>query len=249
MTTDNNNNNNDSKVHKKEQELFPKCNKDESKEHDKSSSESESSLLPPKLPEIILYKYGKNTYLAEAVLANGIPMFLQMHDGEPTLNERIKTDNMVIVPHSKREYLSKEYAFSSIEEIRSYVKRAKRETMNTLFVKVKNVWKKYFDIDENSLNLCSADTIFTYFQDRFGMTHYLFFVGDNSSGKSNALRILLNLGYRPMFDTSITPANIYNFLNSIEEGQGIILEDEIDGIDDQEEKREFTKAVTFPGQR
>jgi hypothetical protein len=68
------------------------------------------------------------------------------------------------------------------------------------------------------------------------MTHYLLFVGDNDTGKSNVLSVFHYLGYRPLFDTSITPANIYNFLNSIEEGQGIILEDEIDNIDEQDEK-------------
>ena len=55
-------------------------------------------------------------------------------------------------------------------------------------------------------------------------------------GKSNALRIFDQLGYRPLFDTSITPANIYNFLGRYEEGQGIILEDEIDYIEKQEEE-------------
>ena len=44
-------------------------------------------------------------------------------------------------------------------------------------------------------------------------------------------KCLQYLGYRALFDTSITAANIYQFLGSIEEGQGIILEDEADSID------------------
>jgi hypothetical protein len=52
------------------------------------------------------------------------------------------------------------------------------------------------------------------------MTHYLLFVGDNDTGKSNNLTVFQYLAYRPLFDTSITPANIYQFLGSIEEGQG-----------------------------
>jgi hypothetical protein len=74
------------------------------------------------------------------------------------------------------------------------------------------------------------------------MTHYLLFVGDNDTGKSNVLSVFHFLGYRPIFDTSITAANIYNFLESLEEGQGIILEDEIDNIDEQEEKKRIYKA-------
>ena len=79
------------------------------------------------------------------------------------------------------------------------------------------------------------------------MTHYLLFVGDNNTGKSNALRIFNQLGYRPLFDTSITPANIYNFLGQSEEGQGIILEDEIDSIEEQEDKMRIYKAGYVSG--
>jgi hypothetical protein len=50
-----------------------------------------------------------------------------------------------------------------------------------------------------------------------------------------------------LFDTSITPANIYNFLDRIEEGQGIILEDEIDDIEDQEEKMRIYKGGYVSG--
>ncbi len=119
--------------------------------------------------------------------------------------------------------------------------------MDGLFAKLKKVWGKYFDIDDESITLCSADTIFTYFQDKMGMTHYLLFVGDNNTGKSNALRIFYQLGYRPLFDTSITPANIYNFLGQFEEGQGIILEDELDNIEENEEKMKIYKTGYVSG--
>ena len=49
-----------------------------------------------------------------------------------------------------------------------------------------------------------ADTIYTYYQDKLGLTHYLFFVGNNSSGKSNNLRVLQYLAYRNMTSTDIT---------------------------------------------
>jgi len=79
------------------------------------------------------------------------------------------------------------------------------------------------------------------------MTHYLLFVGDNSTGKSNALRIFHHLGYRSLFDVSITPANIYNFLGQFEEGQGIILEDELDNIEKQEDKMKIYKTGYVSG--
>ena len=71
------------------------------------------------------------------------------------------------------------------------------------------------------------------------MTHYLLIVGDNNTGKSNILLVFSFLGYRPVLDVSITPANIYNFGSQLEEGQCIILEDEIGDIDDQFEKKKM----------
>lgn len=189
-----------------------------------------------------VYKYSNNSSLCEAVLINNIPHFLQIEDGKVILKENIDLENFVLNPTFKFNYLSKEYSFSSIDEINNYVKRASTESVSSIYQKVKRVWKKYLDIDEESIILCAADTVFTYFQDKLGMTHYLLFVGDNNTGKSNALTIFEQLAYRPLKDISISPANIYNFLGQLEEGQGIILEDEIDNIEDQLEKMRIYKA-------
>lgn len=198
--------------------------------------------LTSKDHELTLYKYSKGVSLNESVLVNGVPMFLQIQLGKAVLRDRIETDSSIIVPPHRNEYLSKEYSFSSINEIEIYVLRAAIESLDSLFVKVKKIWKKYFDTDNFTLDLCTADTIMTYFQDRLGMTHYLLFVGDNSTGKSNALTILEHLGYRPLKDVDISTANIYNFLGQSEEGQGIILEDEIDDIDTQVDKKRIYKS-------
>jgi len=173
---------------------------------------------------------------------NQLPLFLSIKEGSPLLLEKIELDNYIIVPQNNNLYLSKEYNFSSVDEIKSYIYRAQKESLDSLFRKVKCIWLKYFDIDNDTINICTADTIFTYFQDKLGVTHYLLFVGDNNTGKSNALTILEQLGYRPLKDISISPANIYNFLGQSEEGQGIILEDEIDNIEEQEEKMRIYKA-------
>ena len=55
----------------------------------------------------------------------------------------------------------------------------------------------------------------TYFQDKLGMTHYLLIVGDNNTVKCNILLGFSLLGYRPVLDGAITPANIYNILINI----------------------------------
>lgn len=199
----------------------------------------------------IINKYSPNgsttAALYESILVGNATFFLNLEGEEISLVDKIELEDMDLIPPNRTNCLSKEYSFTSVEEITNYQSRAKKENLDTLYQKVKNIWKKYLDIDEDSIVLCAADTIFTYFQDRLGLTHYLLFVGDNNSGKSNALRIFENLGYRPMFDTSITPANIYNFLGKFEEGQGIILEDEIDNIEDQHDKMRIYKTGYVSG--
>jgi hypothetical protein len=180
--------------------------------------------------------------LSEAVVVNDMPFFLQVIDGIPALQEKIELANMTLKPLERFSYLNKEYSFDSLDEIKKYIERAKNESMDSLFKIVKTIWKKYNDADNDHIVLCAADTIFTYFQDRLGMTHYLLFVGDNNTGKSNNLALLSQLGYRPLLDTCTTAANIYHFLGSIEEGQGIILEDEADDIDRNNEKMRIYKV-------
>lgn len=187
-------------------------------------------------------KYSNHGHLAEAVIANGLPYFLQIIDGKPQLLESIRLADINLVPLDKVSYINKEYSFESLEEITKYVERAKNENYGSLYRKSKSIWAKYIDADKDHLTICAADTIFTYFQDKFGMTHYLIFVGDNNTGKSNNLKVFQYLGYRSLFDTSITAANIHQFLGSVEEGQGILLEDEADNIDEDKEKMKIYKV-------
>ena len=173
----------------------------------------------------------------ESVIVSGIPSFLQIVDGKPILSEKIMdVPDMILKPIDRTSYLNKEYLFHSSDQINDYIKRAYEETLDTLYQKAKSIWQKYIDADNDHIAICVADTIFTYFQDKLGMTHYLLFVGDNNAGKSNNLAVFQYLGYRALFDTSITPANIYQYLGGIEEGQGIILEDEMDNVDQLEER-------------
>lgn len=201
-----------------------------------------------KLREIYVQKH-TNGSLAEAVIVNGLPFFLEISNFTGSLRERIETPSLVLLPLDKTGYLNKEYEFSSLSEIQDYINRARDETIDSLYGKVKSIFAKYVDADNDHLTICAADTIFTYFQDKIGQTHYLMFVGDNGTGKSNNLVVFQYLGYRPLFDTSITPANIYSYLGSVEEGQGIILEDEADNIDNNLEKMKIYKVGYNAGKK
>ena len=192
-------------------------------------------------------KYSQGIPLIESILINNIPYFIQINEDSegnnvPIFYKKFELADIDLVPPERTEYLSKEYSFASCEEVQYFINRAKNETLDSLFNKVKtNNLKKFIDVDDDFINILAADIIFTYFQDRLGMTHYLLIVGDNNTGKSNILLVFSFLGYRSVYDIAITPANIYNFGSQLEEAQHIIIEDEIDDIDQQIEKKKLYK--------
>lgn len=186
-------------------------------------------------------KYSQGISLVEAILIDNVPYFLSLTEDEdknPVLYKKIPlTEDMDIVPPERTEYLSKEYSFKSEKEVYHYLDLARHETLDSLFKKIKNILGKYIDMDDDFINILTADVVFTYFQDKLGMTHYILIVGDNNTGKSNILLVFSILGYRAILDTSITPANIYNFGSQLEESQHTIIEDELGNIDEQFDKK------------
>jgi hypothetical protein len=80
-------------------------------------------------------------------------------------------------------------------------------------------------------------------------THFLFFVGDRGCGKTNGGKVMGEVGYRCMATGQMSPANIYNFLGTDEEGCGCIFEDEADGIEDDKEKMRIYKSSYAKGHK
>ena len=210
--------------------------------------------------EIYSQKYVGNDYLAEAVLIGNKPYFAVsikriFSEGDENvdidnnkfpsivLQESIPLDETTVLkPTELISYLNKPYVFESKEDFYQYVENAKNQTdLFTLFKQVKSIWKKFVDADSFHISICAADTIFSYLQDKIGLTHYLFFIGNNGSGKSNNLVIFHYLGYRNMMSTDVTAANIYQYLGNLQEGQGTICEDEADNIDENTDKMRIYK--------
>jgi hypothetical protein len=179
--------------------------------------------------------------LVESILVGGISKFL-IYDGKNIkIQSSIELENKILKPFESNLYMNKPYSFISDEQVQEYIQKANNETLDSLYLKVKSIWKKYIDADDFHIVICAADTIFTYFQDRIGLTHYLFFVGSSTSGKSTNLTVFQHLAYRNMTSTGISYANIYQFLGSGEEGIGTICEDEADNIDLDPEKMKIYK--------
>jgi hypothetical protein len=192
-------------------------------------------------------KYSNDILLAEAIIIEGKPCFavVSKEDGRITLEVEIPLNDSkstVLRAHDISSYINKPYSFASVGDFEDYLQRARNENLDSLYRKVKSIWKKYIDADDFHISLCAADTIFTYYQDTVGMTHYLFFIGDNDSGKSNNLVVLHFLAYRNMMSVGMSVANVYQFLGSRDEGVGTICEDEADDIDENHDKMQITKS-------
>jgi hypothetical protein len=200
-------------------------------------------------PTYYVQKFSDTNLLAEAILIGNLPYFLVVDEtGSISTKEQIEVEDKILKPIDLISYVNKPYMFTSKEQLDWFIDKTKRATLDCIYKEVKTAWKKYVDADDFHITICAADTVFTYFQDKLGLTHYLFFVGNNGSGKSNNLKILHILAYRNMMSTDITPANIYQFLGITEEGVGTICEDEADDIDEDRDKMRIYKNGYTTGQ-
>jgi hypothetical protein len=188
--------------------------------------------------EVYTQRCSNTTILAEAILISGVPFFLVLNKLDSTISIQnvLEDAHVVYLPLESASYMNRPYSFSSKEQVYEYIDKAKKETLDSLYKKVKGIWKKYIGADDFHISICAADTIFTYYQDKLGLTHYLFFVGGNNSGKSNNLTVFHFLAYRNVTSSDMTYANIYQFLGSTDEGIGTICEDEADNIDLERDK-------------
>jgi hypothetical protein len=168
--------------------------------------------------ELYLQKYHENNdLLTEAIIIGGKPYFAiaapkfgSPDESSIILQESIPmNESATLKPLEFISYINKPYIFKSEQEFQQFTDIAKKETLDTLYTKVKSIWKKYVDADDFHISICAADTIYTYFQDKIGLTHYLFFVGNNTSGKSNNLRVLQYLAYINMMSTDVMDREAY----------------------------------------
>ena len=127
-----------------------------------------------KRKEEIVYKYSNNGKgaLREAVIIGGKPHFLKyliQEDGTDSFQspQYIQEETRRLLPPYIQAYPYDPYTFNDTEELDHYLQRAKQETIDTLYRKIKHYVRLFNDIDEKTLNLLSADILATYFQDRF----------------------------------------------------------------------------------
>src|SRR6185436_19923547 len=151
--------------------------------------------------EEIVFKYsnkGKGQ-LREAVIIEGKPYFLKYSEVkrclivEPYIDEETRR----LRPPYLEEYPFEPFEFNNAKSLNYYyLPMARKETIDSLYKKIKNIVKQFNDIDTSSVNLLSANTIGSFFQDRFSIVHYIIIVGGNGTGKSALGDTFECLGYR-----------------------------------------------------
>jgi hypothetical protein len=166
---------------------------------------------------------------------------------EPKVSPEIdlrKERNIIIKPHERSEATPMiPYAFLDIHEVRYFVEQAKKETIHSLFLKSKSMWKSLVVAKDNdTITLLALDQVYTYFQDLFATTHYVMITGSPGSGKGAILSTMKALGYRVVLAADMSGANLLDMSGSVEPCQITIAEDEFDDIDRDEVKRKLYKV-------
>lgn len=218
--------------------LKSKSNHDNSYNNDNSGSGTSYTI-----------RYSSADFLAEAVLIAGQPKFLVVdrNSGSISIKSSINMEGKILKPLKKEAYLSKAYSFLLEQEIYEYENESRNITLGELYLEIKSLCQLFIIGDNNHITLLGADITYTYYQDRLGLTHYLFFIGKPGSGKSNNLTLIKLLGYRTFMSTDMTPANIYQFLGSQEEATGTLCIDEANSIDENNRLMEIYKTGYVTG--
>jgi hypothetical protein len=219
----------------------------------KSKTNSRANGKGEKQEETV-YKYsGKGqAQLRESVIIAGIPYFIkkthiekrneEIITVEPYIEEAIKT----LRPPFREECPYIPYEFKSPEEPNLYLQRAKRETIDSIYQKVKYLVKAFDDVGEETLTVLSADIVASYFQDRCSTVHYLFILGDNGTGKSALGHTFECLGYRAVNITNTTESFWFRVFGTNEAGQVTIIAEEFERIDDRSQIMAMLKEGYHP---
>ena len=205
----------------------------------------DESTKRPKKVKIRKYTGNGTLPLHESIVfRDGQTALLSLDEnGQPKYDYEIDRPGMVLYPADNLETQNPlPYIFESSDELNQYLERARNETFDSLYLKTKTIYRKYVNIEEHLLSILSADTVYSYFQDKFPTLHYNIFVGDNGSGKNSALLVYKYLGYRVFYVVSASAPNYFTFLGEVEECQGTIAEDEAEDIGYDKEKQKILKT-------
>ncbi|MFL6401674.1 MAG: hypothetical protein ACJ72J_19110, partial [Nitrososphaeraceae archaeon] len=119
--------------------------------------------------------------LYEAVLIDRLSYFIYMHNqsGHIQIVNQVDDLDRIIKPPPRNASLTDQFTFANKEELESMWNKVQIMNLDEMYSISKGIWNTFIAAPDHVIVLCAADTIFTYLQDRFPMTHYIFVIGDN----------------------------------------------------------------------
>jgi hypothetical protein len=204
--------------------------------------ESEKKVKLESRQKVFKYYSETEQKLYESIMLAGKPCFLSFDNGEFCISDQIEEITRTLIPFGLDDSPAKPYKFSSLEEVKSIYHKNGKTNTGIWYEKVKRVVKKYVDQNEPIINIITIDILFSYFQDRFPTTHYLFFIGNNGVGKSVIGEVMEILAYRGVKMTDPSPPNIFRLLGKVQPGQCTLIMDEVEKIDNNVEIMNILKT-------
>jgi len=166
----------------------------------------------------------------EAVAIKGKPHFLIKNSESFSLAESLEIDGQTYYPKQQTPYEAYGFFQGTVPD---------REQ---LFWQIRNEFQFFIDVEPSIWkDVLAAFVLLSYQQQKTQTAPYLFLYGDNESGKSTVLQILRWLAYRPLYGVTINAADIYGYLEDTD-SIGVILEDEVQGVNKDIDKIKIYKA-------
>lgn len=198
--------------------------------------------------KIFKYYSEKEQRLYESIMLSGNPCFIAYENGELIVTEKIVENTRTLIPFGVEDGAAKPYEFENEEEILKYIDKARNTSIGDYYKQIKYIVQKYIDQKPYVINMMTIDTLFSYFQDRFPTTHYLFFVGDIGVGKSAFGLLFEWLAYRGVNMTDPSAPNIFRLLGKIQPAQCTLIMDEVEKIDTNQDMMNILKTgYTYNG--
>jgi hypothetical protein len=210
----------------------PKCSRSNSKKSDSSCDDFYEKTGKVKNAKKIMKDSGAtiNGYF-EAIYNDDKPCFLVIDAGRFHIRESLEIDEETIVPKEARNVPYEPYGYF----------KEPLPGMNELYNEVRAVLEAYIEVQDPWKDVMTAFVLLSYQQQKLQTVFYILVYGDNESGKSTVLQIFKALCYRPLYGVTIPAADIYGYLDD-NDSTGVVLEDEVQGINKDIDKVKIYKA-------
>jgi hypothetical protein len=167
----------------------------------------------------------------EAIYHDGKPMFLVKNSESFSIVESLEVNGEEFIPKDVKHVPYEPYGYFE----------GSTPQLEDLFWKVRNELEIFVDVESIWKDVLAACVLLSYQQEKLQTVPYIFLYGDNESGKSTVLQVLKFLCYRPMSGVTIPSADLYGYLED-SDSISTILEDEIQGVENDLDKTKIYKA-------